>query len=61
MVPPIAREDGVTNAMQQFAAIFNFGEMVLADVKNVTNRKLAIRSQEQKVEGRWIGKTTNNA
>eukprot|EP00971_Amphidinium_carterae_P192483 3819629-Amphidinium_carterae.4 len=34
--------------------------MVLADVKHVTNQKLAIRSQTQKVEGMWIGKTTNS-
>eukprot|EP00971_Amphidinium_carterae_P000837 16416-Amphidinium_carterae.5 len=42
------------------AVICNFGEMVLADVKHVTHQKLAICNLEQKVEGMWIGKTTNN-
>eukprot|EP00971_Amphidinium_carterae_P144437 2862311-Amphidinium_carterae.7 len=37
-----------------------FWRMVLADIKHITNQKLAIRNQEQKVEGMWIGKTTNN-
>eukprot|EP00971_Amphidinium_carterae_P089860 1779110-Amphidinium_carterae.1 len=42
------------------AAIYNFGEMVLADAKHITNPKLAIRNKEQKLEGMWLGKTTNN-
>eukprot|EP00971_Amphidinium_carterae_P306319 6087467-Amphidinium_carterae.1 len=34
--------------------------MVLADVKHVAVQKLAIRNQEQKVEGVWLGKTTHS-
>eukprot|EP00971_Amphidinium_carterae_P105408 2087318-Amphidinium_carterae.1 len=34
--------------------------MVLADVKHVAVQKLAIRNQEQKVEGMWLGKTTHS-
>eukprot|EP00971_Amphidinium_carterae_P042382 832920-Amphidinium_carterae.2 len=57
--------DGLTNYQRRWgvkynAAICNFVEMVLADVKHITNQKLAIRNQEQKVEGMWLGKTTNN-
>eukprot|EP00971_Amphidinium_carterae_P029583 582125-Amphidinium_carterae.2 len=57
--------DGLTNYQRRWgvkynAAICNFGEMVLADVKHIANQKLAIRNEEQKVEGTWLGKTTNN-
>eukprot|EP00971_Amphidinium_carterae_P278718 5533075-Amphidinium_carterae.2 len=60
----LVHSDGLTNYQRRWgvkynAAICNFGEMVLADVKHVTNQKLAIRNQEQKVEGMWLGKTTN--
>eukprot|EP00971_Amphidinium_carterae_P193553 3840743-Amphidinium_carterae.1 len=34
--------------------------MVLADVKHVAVQKFAIRNQEQKVEGIWLGRTTHS-
>eukprot|EP00971_Amphidinium_carterae_P341446 6480239-Amphidinium_carterae.5 len=56
------REDGVSSSTvdKYNAAICNFAEMVLPYVKHITNQKLAIRNQEQKVKGMWLGKTTNN-
>eukprot|EP00971_Amphidinium_carterae_P290089 5759742-Amphidinium_carterae.1 len=41
-------------------AICSFGEIVLADITHITVNKLALRNNEQRVEGIWLGKTTNS-
>eukprot|EP00971_Amphidinium_carterae_P352186 6492468-Amphidinium_carterae.3 len=61
----LVHSDGLTNYQRRWgvkynATICNFGEVVLADVKHITNQKLVIRNQEQKLEGMWLGKTTSN-
>eukprot|EP00971_Amphidinium_carterae_P192928 3828485-Amphidinium_carterae.1 len=61
----LVHSDGLTNYQRRWgvkynAAICNFGEMVLADVKHIAVKKFAIRNQEQKVEGIWLGKTTHS-
>eukprot|EP00971_Amphidinium_carterae_P350539 6491609-Amphidinium_carterae.2 len=42
------------------SAMCSFGEIVLADIKPIAVNKLAIRNNEQKIEGTWLGKTTNS-
>eukprot|EP00971_Amphidinium_carterae_P056556 1117797-Amphidinium_carterae.3 len=61
----LAHSDGLTNYQRRWgvkynSAICNFSELVFADVKHITNQILAIRNQEQKVEGIWLGETMNN-
>eukprot|EP00971_Amphidinium_carterae_P285087 5659283-Amphidinium_carterae.4 len=57
--------DGMTNYQRRWGAQYNsaicsYGEVVLADIKPITVKKLDIRNNEQKTEGIWLGKTTNS-
>eukprot|EP00971_Amphidinium_carterae_P309305 6146615-Amphidinium_carterae.3 len=52
----LVHSDGLTNyrrrgGVKYNAAICNFGEMVLADVKHIAVKKLAIRNQDSRAEG----------
>eukprot|EP00971_Amphidinium_carterae_P314041 6241748-Amphidinium_carterae.1 len=60
----LVRSDGLTNYQQPWgikynSAICNFGKLVLADIRHITVNKLLIRTNGQKVEGIWLGRTTN--
>eukprot|EP00971_Amphidinium_carterae_P003173 62343-Amphidinium_carterae.2 len=61
----VVHADGMTNYQRRWSlqcngAICSFGEIVLADIKPITINKLAIGNNEQKIEGIWLGKTTNS-
>eukprot|EP00971_Amphidinium_carterae_P141646 2806402-Amphidinium_carterae.1 len=57
--------DGMTRYQRRWGAQCNsascsFGEVVLADIMPITDNKLAIRENEQKTEGIWLGMTINS-